>query len=99
MLNIRSQKINDKWCVGQAQGGITISEMLVKLKNNNQPLADKLIIHLGANDFLRHKSVADMQKDYDDQAQFLSEKDKQLVLLTIPPIPKLVNSRDYHDRI
>lgn len=82
-----------------AEGGITIKGMFEKLKNNSIPLADKLIVFLGTNDFLKYKPIVDMQTDYDNLVEYLLQQGKRLVLLTIPPIPSIEKSRDYHDRI
>ncbi|KAG8279631.1 hypothetical protein J6590_100614 [Homalodisca vitripennis] len=69
-------------------GGQTIEQLTRELKHANN-LEKQLIVMIGTNDLLRDKEVKNICNDYDKLVEVLLEKADKIILVTIPPIPKL----------
>ncbi|KAG8320383.1 ATP-dependent RNA helicase ddx25 [Homalodisca vitripennis] len=76
-------------------GGQTIEQLTRELKHSNN-LEKQLIVMIGTNDLLRDKEVKSICNDYDKLVEVLLEKGDEIILVTIPPIPKLGENDRYH---
>ncbi|KAG8253627.1 hypothetical protein J6590_030902 [Homalodisca vitripennis] len=76
-------------------GGQTIEQLTRELKHANN-LEKQLIVMIGTNDLLRDKEVKNICNDYDKLVEVLLEKADKIILVTIPPIPKLGENDRYH---
>ncbi|KAG8255446.1 hypothetical protein J6590_092643 [Homalodisca vitripennis] len=76
-------------------GGQTIEQLTRELKHTNN-LERQLIVMIGTNDLLRDKEVKSICNDYDKLVEVLLEKAEKIILVTIPPIPKLAENDRYH---
>ncbi|KAG8291902.1 hypothetical protein J6590_050813 [Homalodisca vitripennis] len=76
-------------------GGQTIDQLTRELKHANN-LERQLIVMIGTNDLLRDKEVRSICDDYEKLVEVLLEKGEKIILVTIPPIPKLSENDRYH---
>ncbi|XP_046687260.1 uncharacterized protein LOC124372893 [Homalodisca vitripennis] len=75
--------------IGICVSGQTITDLHKRVKERFYPISDKIILMIGTNDFLRNLDVSIMCKELSALIETLQETVSNIVLLTLPPIPKL----------
>ena len=75
--------------VGYCVSGQRIDDLNVLLRKHNYDVGDKVIVMIGTNDLLRGGSHEKMCSDYDNILNNLRTRCSRVVLVTIPPIPRL----------
>uniref|UniRef100_A0A1B6GU81 OSK domain-containing protein n=1 Tax=Cuerna arida TaxID=1464854 RepID=A0A1B6GU81_9HEMI len=75
--------------IGICVSGQTITDLHKRVKEHFYPISDKIILMIGTNDFLRNSDVSTMCKELSALIETLQETVSNIVLLTLPPIPKL----------
>uniref|UniRef100_A0A1B6MNB7 OSK domain-containing protein n=1 Tax=Graphocephala atropunctata TaxID=36148 RepID=A0A1B6MNB7_9HEMI len=75
--------------IGICVSGQTITDLHRRVKEKFYPISDKIILMIGTNDFLRNVDVTTMCKELTALVETLLETVDNIVLLTLPPIPKL----------
>src|SRR5436190_20433454 len=83
---------DNKQIVGHCVGGIKIKELNERLKKHEHELKDNIILMVGTNDIVKGGTFVKaehMLKDLRELIETLNKRQRNIVLLTIPPIPKL----------
>ncbi|XP_071440445.1 uncharacterized protein [Hetaerina americana] len=81
---------NGKFCNGHCVSGQTISELDQRL--STEFALTNVMVLIGTNDFLRRSSFHEMQNDMKSLLNLLAYSSEKVVLLTVPPIPRLENT-------
>jgi len=95
-LNFQSQLICGKWTAGLCRGGQTIAELNQNIKQNCEKMSSNVLLMIGTNDFLKYKSKNEIINDYKSLIETLVKSTRNIIVLTIPPIPKLALSNKEH---
>ncbi|XP_046666523.1 uncharacterized protein LOC124358274 [Homalodisca vitripennis] len=82
--------------IGICVSGQTIDDLHNRVKEKFYPISDKIIIMIGTNDFLRNAEVTTMCQGLSALLNTLQETVNDIVLLTLPPIPKLGEAQGPH---
>lgn len=90
---------NRKATVGLCVGGQTISELIDKVEQNKDGLSSKVMVYIGTNDILKNKSLQDMKSDMDRLLTILVNMGKEIIVLTLPPIPKIGSDITRRERV
>jgi len=82
--------------IGICVSGQTIPDLHRRVKEKFYPISDKVILMIGTNDFLRNADISTMCSELGALVRTLQETVTNLVLLTLPPIPKLEMKQNLH---
>ncbi|PSN50019.1 hypothetical protein C0J52_03294 [Blattella germanica] len=85
--------------IGMCVSGQKLMDLLHKVSMKEFPLTKKLIVLIGTNDILQNTGHDDMCATLKYLLGELLLEAKRIILLTIPPIPKLQDRSDQWDRI
>ncbi|KAK7867463.1 hypothetical protein R5R35_009773 [Gryllus longicercus] len=77
--------------LGLCVSGQTIEELKERVENKFSPVGEKIILLIGTNNILQGASADDMRDSLVELLDLLDERAKRIVILTLPPIPKLEN--------
>ncbi|CAH1970016.1 unnamed protein product [Acanthoscelides obtectus] len=83
---------------GLCVSGQTIAQLLERVKNA-EILAPRLIVMIGFQDLIMGNNVNNMIYDLKQLVTELKHKNARVTLVTIPPSPKLPNSKKLHERL
>ncbi|KAG8323493.1 hypothetical protein J6590_006511, partial [Homalodisca vitripennis] len=75
--------------IGLCVGGQTIKQLYEQVKIHSSSLSENLMIFIGTNDILKNNSLEQMKTDMKDLVEYLINSNKKLIILTLPPIPKV----------
>lgn len=67
-----------------------------KWENRDRPIGVNQMISLGTNDLLYGRPILDAIGDMKELVNYLIDLKTNIILLTLPPIPKLANEDPYH---
>ncbi|KAF5294250.1 hypothetical protein FQR65_LT10836 [Abscondita terminalis] len=107
LLRFSEQLLPYKNCISSYNSGSTprrlsycvsgqkIEEIELLLRKKEYPIGKKVILLIGTNDFLNNTLVEHMYRAYNSLVKFLKENTEHLVLLTVPPVPKLAGHADH----
>lgn len=70
------------------KSGLTIPQLVGKLKRNEFEINKEVILMIGANDLKVGASIGSMKYDYSALVKVLLTKCTNIVLLTLPPLPE-----------
>ncbi|XP_046388049.1 uncharacterized protein LOC124157406 [Ischnura elegans] len=82
-----------KFCNGFCVSGQTISDLDQRVSKDFR--STDVIVMIGTNDFLRRARVQNMTNDMRRLLDFLEYTAEKVVILTVPPIPRLENNPDF----
>jgi transposase InsO family protein len=99
-LNFQSQLICGKHTAGFCRGGQTIAELNEGVKQNIERVHNKVLLMIGTNDFLQHRSPEQIISDYKILIETLFKAKKDILVVTVLPIPKLaLNDVDHFKKL
>ncbi|KAK4886747.1 hypothetical protein RN001_003018 [Aquatica leii] len=81
--------------LGYCISGQKIREIEQRLISKDYPIGKKIIMLIGTNDFLYNTSFDNMCSTYKSIVSFLKENVQHIILLTVPPVPKLAGRAEY----
>ncbi|XP_054261543.1 centrosomal protein of 164 kDa isoform X2 [Macrosteles quadrilineatus] len=82
--------------IGICVSGQTITDLHKRVRDNFYPISDKIILMIGTNDFLRNVNVSRMCEELSALVKTLQKSASNIILLTLPPIPKLAKKNTNH---
>ncbi|KAG8226836.1 hypothetical protein J437_LFUL007086 [Ladona fulva] len=88
---------NGKYCNGLCVSGQTIDGLIEKVLNCSLPLEPKVIVLIGTNDFLKGSTFNEVRSCMLRLLDVLKTKVSEILLLTVPPIPRLKMSTFWDD--
>ncbi|KAG8333979.1 hypothetical protein J6590_099594 [Homalodisca vitripennis] len=80
---------NSSGRIGICVSGQTISDLHKRVKEKFYPISNKIILMIGTNDFLKDADISTMCGELSALIKTLQETVTSIILLTLPPIPKL----------
>ncbi|XP_046685959.1 uncharacterized protein LOC124371665, partial [Homalodisca vitripennis] len=80
---------NSSGRIGICVSGQTISDLHRRVKEKVYPISNKVILMIGTNDFLKNADISKMCRELSALIKTLQETVSSIILLTLPPIPKL----------
>ncbi|KAK3922252.1 Maternal effect protein oskar [Frankliniella fusca] len=75
--------------LGLIRHGQTTNQLLSALYEKQKPLASQTIVMIGTNDILKDSNVALTKRNIIRIIQYLADKCKKVIIITLPPIPAL----------
>lgn len=96
MLNKKPQFVSGKRAVGLCIGGQNVPQLNHMISQNSDKVHKKVMLMIGTNDFLQRVPVNHICEKVKMLVEQLNNLKKELIILTIPPIPKLVEADKYH---
>ncbi|XP_054279675.1 uncharacterized protein LOC128997898 isoform X6 [Macrosteles quadrilineatus] len=82
--------------IGLCVSGQTITDLHSRVRHHFYPISSNIIVMIGTNDFLRNVSVSKMCQELSSLIKTLQKSAKRIILLTLPPIPKLAEESSIH---
>lgn len=96
ILNVTAEKVCGRWSTGFCVGGQTIRELTGRIEENMSDVNKKVVLMIGTNDILRNRGVKVIVDDLDDLIEMLKQICEEIVVCTLPPIPKLALNDPRH---
>lgn len=91
MLDVQVEYINNKRSINKfCVGGQTIQQLLRTVQNNVTEIGRNVICMIGTNNFLKGDKINYMLKLMRLLVEELVQNDVKIILLTVPPVPKLL---------
>lgn len=85
--------------IGICVSGQTISELHRRVRQKFYPIDKKIVLMIGTNDFLRNAEVSTMCHELSSLVKSLQESASNIVILTLPPVPKLSFREDHWTKL
>lgn len=85
--------------IGICVSGQTISELHKRVRQKFYPIDKKIVLMIGTNDFLRNAEVSTMCHELSSLVKSLQESASHIVILTLPPVPKLSFREDHWTKL
>ncbi|XP_046665751.1 uncharacterized protein LOC124357757 isoform X2 [Homalodisca vitripennis] len=80
---------NSSGRIGLCVSGQTVSDLHKRVKEKFYPISDKIIIMIGTNHVLQNADISTTCRELSALIKTLQEIVRSIILLTLPPIPKL----------
>uniref|UniRef100_A0A1B6BZT7 OSK domain-containing protein n=1 Tax=Clastoptera arizonana TaxID=38151 RepID=A0A1B6BZT7_9HEMI len=90
---------NGKGRIGICVSGQTILDLHNRVKEGYYPISKKIILMIGTNDLLRNQDGMTMCHHLSDLVYTLKQRTENIVLFTLPPIPKIESDLSHWDRL
>ncbi|RZF47712.1 hypothetical protein LSTR_LSTR005976 [Laodelphax striatellus] len=85
--------------LGLCVSGQTIADLHRRIKENFHPVGEQVILLIGTNDLLKGTTTSNMCRGLTFLIQDILLSAKKLIVLTLPPVPKLARSEDHWNRL
>lgn len=79
--------------------GQKIENLLHRVETGFGAVSEKIVLMIGTNDLLRGTTFEKMHDDLKELLDLLSKNAKTIILLTLPPVPRLQISKYHWDRL
>ncbi|KAK7874103.1 hypothetical protein R5R35_004647 [Gryllus longicercus] len=81
--------------LGLCVSGQTVEQLRRRLQSQAAALGNKVVLLVGTNDLLQGRDIEKMKFSFDQLVDILEETVQRLIILTLPPIPKLEDDRRF----
>ena len=85
--------------IGHCVSGQKIGDLKLRLEDNDYIVGNNVIMMIGTNDIIYNTNIQNMCSEYSEIVKNLRSKCLRLVLLTIPPVPKLMKSTEHWNKL
>ncbi|XP_067011639.2 maternal effect protein oskar-like [Anabrus simplex] len=99
ILGLRCKYENGLRFLGYCVSGQTLKDLRMRLKAEFYRVSDKVILLIGTNDLLRDTKPDRMQTRMKSILRYIRETASEVVVLTVPPVPKLAFKEDHWSRL
>ncbi|KAK7586054.1 hypothetical protein V9T40_003930 [Parthenolecanium corni] len=99
VLHLKRKENKGLSCLGLCVSGQKISDLMYRVKWDFAGVSEKVVVMIGTNDLLRGTSFEVMRTNLELLLNMLTIEAKKVILLTVPPVPKLKEDKDHWDRL
>ncbi|PNF37648.1 hypothetical protein B7P43_G12000 [Cryptotermes secundus] len=99
ILHMEANTVDGVRSIGLCVSGQKVADLLKKVKLELHPVADKIVLLIGTNDILQKTEKSQLRLTMWTLLKELRRRARRIVLLTLPPIPKIQFRPDYWEQI
>lgn len=85
--------------LGLCVSGQTIQELTQRVESKFSPLGERIVLLIGTNNMLRDHDIKTMKASLEELLTVLLKTTRKVVMLTLPPIPKLENNENFWNKL